>query len=441
MSGLSVVGPNIDRAFRIFDSYLDGPADHPVGVAVSGGGDSVALLYALALWGKRPLEVLCVDHGLNPASGQWTASVAAHAEAVDAHFTALKWIGDKPKTGLSAAARAARHALLADAARQKGIRVLCLAHTEDDIFEAQAMAEEGSNVATPAMWAPSPAWPDGRGVFLFRPFLGKRRGDLRSFLTARGVNWIDDPANGDRNSHRARVRQDREPEDMVRFRLSLYLQPMSWMGGDLPELLLDADTLGTHGMIVFDAAAFNAWPIAMARKRLAAAVVSAGGGNKLPRSDSVERLLANLASEDAQTLCGARVRRQGGRIEIVREAGELTRRGSTPMHLAPGVEKVWDGRFVVQTNTATVLRSSGEVRSGLSDADRAALQSLPAALRTVLPVAENGKQKKLLLANPSLTQSPYKGIFCFSWVLYRFLAASGAFACESDLCAAHEKAQ
>ena len=69
------------------------------------------------------------------------------------------------------------------------------------------------------------------------------------------------------------------------------------------------------------------------------------------------------------------------------------------------------------------------------------MRALPAALRAILPVVENGNQKKLLAANAPLTEKGYMGYDCVNWVLYRFLAASGAFACESDLCAAMEKAQ
>ncbi|MBW8733769.1 MAG: tRNA lysidine(34) synthetase TilS [Asticcacaulis sp.] len=198
--------PGLTAAFSLFDHYLDGRADHPVGVAVSGGGDSVALLYWLAEWGRRPLHVFCVDHGLNPSSSQWTQGVARHAENVGAAFTALSWTGEKPTTGLSAAARSARHALLADAARAAGVGVLCLGHTADDIAEARLMRAAGSSVGRPTLWSPSPAWPQGRGVFLFRPLLSQRREALRTWLKSKGLSWIDDPANDNTASLRARIR-------------------------------------------------------------------------------------------------------------------------------------------------------------------------------------------------------------------------------------------
>ncbi len=437
MSGLTLTQVDADalNLFRTFDTCLDGPADQPVGVAVSGGGDSVALLYALARWGRRPLHVFCVDHGIHPASAGWTDGVARHARAAGAKFTPLRWEGDKPRTGVSAKARDARHALVAEEARQNGVRVLCLAHTADDLAEVEIMRSEGSNVGRPQVWSPAPVWPQGRGVFLFRPFLNQRRAALREDLRAQGIHWIDDPANEDRASLRVRARHALAGQVPV---LSPLEPPQKT---DISALLRDEDTLGALGMLVFDSEAFQALPGDVALRRLATAVVCAGGGNRLPRRESLDRLRAGLFSGNAHTLSGARIHGDDRRIEIVREAGELDRHALPPMPLAAGSEKVWDGRFAIHADRASTVHPSGEVRSGLSDTDRAALRALPAALRAILPVVENGNQKKLLAANAPLTEKGYMGYDCVNWVLYRFLAASGAFACESDLCAAMEKAQ
>ncbi len=429
------------KALDRFEQYLNGNADQPVGVAVSGGGDSVALLYLLAEWKRRPLEVFCVDHGLNPHSPEWTQSVARHAAAVGAGFTALRWTGDKPSTGLSAAARTARHALLAEAARQKGVRVLCLAHTHDDIAEAARMRSEGSNVGAPRLWSPSPAWPEGRGVFLLRPLLDQRREALRDHLRARGVNWIDDPANENAASLRARVRLALQGEDVAP-------PPDDNSAVDLAGLLIDSETAAV-GQITFGADNLATRPRPEALRLLAAAAVSAGGGNRLarhehtknppplpplpsplpPRHDRLEALHDRLASGKPATLSGARLQQTGNRISITREAGDIGRHADPVMTVTAHSEGLWDGRFaLISSEPGRILPAKG-LRAQLDDADRNGLNALPAAVRPALPVFENGRKMRQLPAFPATGT----GLSAHCWVLPRFLAACGAFATERDL--------
>ncbi len=196
---------------EVLDRRLLRDCAQPVAVALSGGGDSLALLLLATGWARaagRPLLVLTVDHRLRVESAAWTEGCAVTARRLGHPFRALAWTGDKPATGLPAAARAARHALLADAAREAGARVILMGHTaDDDLREAGLMRAEGSTTPDPREWTPSPAWPQGRGVFLLRPMLGVRRAHIRDWLTARGERWIDDPANEDAAYARPRARR------------------------------------------------------------------------------------------------------------------------------------------------------------------------------------------------------------------------------------------
>ncbi|MDI7775279.1 tRNA lysidine(34) synthetase TilS [Asticcacaulis sp. EMRT-3] len=402
-----------------FATRLNG--EGPLGVAVSGGGDSLALLQSLALWGQRPLEVFCVDHGINPASTGWSEQVAAQATQLGAGFTALQWRDAKPSSGLAAAARRARHGLLAEAARARGCRVLCLGHTADDVIEARAMRAAGSNVGAPRIWSPSPVWPQGRGLFLYRPLLNVRRAALRDWLRAQGLGWIDDPANDNPQSLRARMRQDMTACDAE-------MTPPSEPGLLPTDLLYDPQGWGALGLIRLDAARLAGLGEDRQGRILAMAAVCAGGRDQLPRQGQTAHLWQNLQQGGVATLCGARVWLENGHIHLVRDAGDMHRRPIATVNETGSL--IWDGRFeLTGAGTATLSPADG-LRAHLSKSDQRRLTRLPAALRPVLPVIDKSGP---LLAMPDSNGTDSGALSVTGLVMPRFLAAIGAVKAESEL--------
>ncbi|MDP2764557.1 MAG: ATP-binding protein, partial [Brevundimonas sp.] len=311
---------------------------------------------------------------------------------------ALSWTGAKPATGLSAAARLARHRLIAGAAREAGARVVLFAHTADDIAEAEVMRAEGSTLGRLRDWSPSPAWPEGRGLMLLRPMLAARRTELRDWLAGQGADWIDDPANEDPKYARSRARQFLtllpEGEGGARPARAGWEDEGLWSRRIRPPdpLTLSREDDGC--------AAVRSSPLPMREgsflidrtidaRTLAAALVCAGGGSRLPRGDRLEAILSRLRSGDpfAATLCGARIEAAGDQVLVTREAGEFARRPRPPQPLTPGVETVWDGRWALTVAEPgwSVAPAAGRM-AALSDADRAALKALPPAARGALPV-------------------------------------------------------
>ena len=293
---------------------LDLSSSAPLAVALSGGGDSLALLHLTMDWARaqgRPVLALTVDHGLNPDSAGWTAAAGLKARALDADWRALAWEGPKPATGIQARARAARHALLADAARGAGARVLLMGHTADDVAEGEAMRQaDAPGLGRLREWAPSPAWPEGRGVFLLRPLLGVGRADLRTFLTGRGADWLDDPANADPRFARVRARQ--ALGGMATPALSgVELDPA------IPALARRL-SFTAEGAIA-ERAAFAAAPAHVAKPVLAAALLSLSGTSRPPRGPELERLIGVIAAGGVSTLGGCRIDVVGETVRLVRE--------------------------------------------------------------------------------------------------------------------------
>ncbi len=359
MSGLeTVVGEVLDRRL------LSG-SSRPLAVALSGGGDSLALLLAAADWArrrKRNLIVLTVDHRLHRESEAWTQACAQTAGRLDLSFHALPWIGDKPKTGLPAAARTARHALLADAARRAGARVILMGHTADDVLEAALMRALGSTTPSAREWSPSPAWPQGRGLFLLRPLLGLRRVEIRNWLRSRQETWIDDPTNDDDTYARPRARRA----------ISKAAALPSTMAAPSGAGLAEACRQGVGGELTITRAALrDAEPEALIRF-VSAACLCAAGTSRPPARDRVQRLAARGAGEAIfiASLAGARIEATAGQVRFQREAGEAARGGLARLTLKAGETRVWDGRFEITAKHAIEVGAlPGDTRPVVIGAD------------------------------------------------------------------------
>ncbi len=356
------------EGIHALDRRLDATSAAPLAVGFSGGGDSLFLLKAVLDWAKphnRPVLALTVDHQLQPDSARWTADAVVKARALGADARALIWTGDKPSTGLPAAARRARHALLAVEAREAGAKVLLLGHTASDVAEGAAMRAAGSSVSDPREWAPSPVWPEGRGVFLLRPLLALTREEIRDALAAAGETWLDDPANTDLRYARARARAAGAIET----------EPTPATTPPPPSFAVDA--AGTIRL-----------PRDVAAAHLAAALLCAAGTERPPRGERLSRLVQRLRSGEtfATTLAGARIE-AGDDVLVCRDAGETARGGLASLDLAPGETGVWDGRWEITAGSRSLRVEPLKGRmAALAPAARARLATLSAAARPALPL-------------------------------------------------------
>lgn len=200
-----------DRACAAF-GRLALPANATLILAVSGGGDSAALMHMARhhFADHRPdvrLLAATIDHGLRAESANEAHHVARTCDTIGIEHFTLRWAGAKPATGVQSAARQARYALLTEFAVRHQSPVVLTGHTEDDQAETVAMraerADDGRGLA-----GIDEATLSARRVWFVRPLLAFGRRDLRNWLTTHGHGWIDDPSNDDRRFERVRVRTD-----------------------------------------------------------------------------------------------------------------------------------------------------------------------------------------------------------------------------------------
>ena len=179
----------------------------PVAAAVSGGGDSLALLCALAAFHSR-LTVLHVHHGLRPEADADAAFVREFCRErnIPCEILAVKL---KAGGNLEARARAARHRALRAACAERGIGVLLLAHQRDDLAETllinllRGAGSRGLGALRPWRKISNGSKP----LLLGRPLLAISATALRAYLRAKKISWHEDESNRAGNL-RAKLRHE-----------------------------------------------------------------------------------------------------------------------------------------------------------------------------------------------------------------------------------------
>jgi len=190
----------------LFAAWKTAPA---IVLAVSGGPDSIALMWLAARW-RRALKqgprliAVTVDHGLRPEAAREARDVKRLAGTLELPHRTLRWTGTKPNTGLPAAAREARYRLLTRVARTSGATHILTAHTRDDQAETLLMRMlRGSGIAGLAAMARET---DRDGMRLARPLLDVSKSQLIATLKKAGIGFADDPTNRDTAFTRPRLR-------------------------------------------------------------------------------------------------------------------------------------------------------------------------------------------------------------------------------------------
>ncbi len=204
-SSLSPPPPGVKAGRGEEDLPLAGPlpGPGPLLVAVSGGGDSVALLHILhRLAPRRGWRLLVghVDHGLRPDSHADAGFVERLARELGLACRVERVRARRPGLSPEEAARLARREALLEMAREAEARIIALAHTADDQAEtvlARVLSGTGPTGLAGMRTLSPPFW---------RPLLHTRRRQLRDYLRRRGLSWREDPSNRQLGPLRNRIR-------------------------------------------------------------------------------------------------------------------------------------------------------------------------------------------------------------------------------------------
>jgi tRNA(Ile)-lysidine synthase len=312
-----------------------------VGLAVSGGGDSMSLMWLAAQWAgqaRQPpkLTVLSVDHGLRPGSAEDAGWVVEQAGALGLAGAMLEWHGAKPTTGVQARARQARYHLLLGWCVDHGAGALVTAHSLEDQAETFLMRlARGSGVDGLSAMRPvreevrQEAREEAREdrIAILRPLLGVPRARLRSTLVAAGVRWLEDPANCDPRFERVRWRSTLarlEQEGLAPAMIALSARRLQRARQALEHATsrLEADVVEQDAkQASFRLAAVQDTPEELMLRLLRRLIMRYGSGDEPPELAALERLGEWITEgvSGGRTLAGCRITRRKDTVRIRRE--------------------------------------------------------------------------------------------------------------------------
>lgn len=269
-----------------------------LGVAVSGGPDSLALLLLAADVFPGRVSAATVDHRLRATSAAEAELVGRHcADLAVPHETLVVEIGEG---NVSDRAREARYAALADWAEREGISHVATAHHADDQAETLLMRlNRGSGVAG---LAGIRAAARIGGVDVIRPLLDRRRSELAELIERRGWRAVDDPSNRDPRYDRARLRAALAEADWLdtpaiaasAAHLADADAALDWLADRILAESVEAE--GERLMMPADL------PRALALRIVARLLERLGSGR--PRGAEIGRMCDALAGGDVATLAG-----------------------------------------------------------------------------------------------------------------------------------------
>jgi tRNA(Ile)-lysidine synthase len=340
-----------------------------IGIAVSGGGDSVALLHLFARWSAQtghPISAVTVDHSLRAESRAEAEGVGALCGALDIPHDILTWSRPEGAGNLAALARDGRYALMAQWARTNGIDGIALGHTIDDNAENFLM-RLGRSAGVDGLAEMKTRFKRD-GIVWARPIWQQQRAELRCYLERHNVTWVDDPSNDDPRYSRTLVRRALPAFEEI---------------GITPETLhhsafalrqaRDALAFYTHqeaqthiiqegGDLLIPERIRPPIPVDIERRLTVAALQWVGSSLYPPRKMPVAGLAVELQQQQRMTLSGCLIMRRKGQLRITREYNAVKdMRGPT--------NAVWDSRWHLDGPHADDLevRALGEGVSELPD--------------------------------------------------------------------------
>lgn len=375
---------------QVADAFLPSPPDK-IGVAVSGGGDSMALLHLMhglcTLHGTK-LRAVTINHGLRAEAAQEADHVGQACAKLGVLHDTLLWDDWDGRGNLQSVARTARYERMAAWAESHGLNTIALGHTADDQAETVLMRLARRSGVNGLSGIPERALREG--VTWVRPLLRATREELRTYLRLQNISWIEDPSNEDLTFDRIKARKalgllgelgidvaglSVVAEQMTEARIAL-----DWQTFLAAKEIAQVDA----GAVILDERKLRLLPDEIQRRLLVRAVNWISGASYPARRAAVANLKRALRQGQGGTADGVHARRVGRYVWIFRELRAVQELETAPTDL-------WDDRWRLVAPDPSVTCGEMTVRA-LGDEG---LQQCP-------DWRDSGRPHAVLLSTPAI---------------------------------------
>lgn len=347
------------------NSWIPKPKGLTIAVAVSGGADSLALVFLLQEWAlKKGVQIMAlhVDHQLRPESTQEAQQVKIWLDSKNISCEILTWNHPPIASKLQETARDARHKLLTKKCHDLNIQHLFLAHHLDDQIETFMMrALKGSGLKGLSAIAPQTKL---NGVCLLRPLLTMPKKFLVQYLA--GHPHISDPSNQNEQFERSRIRKFLAEGKKLGISFDNISQTLSRiaLGEDALDIITNSlfqthVTCHSQGYLSISQKAFQDHPTEVVHRVIQKVLNILSPAPHVPRFQTLDTISTFIADPKSFQISAGKTLWQlkKGEILISKEPIYVT----SPSILKSFQEFLWDGRFLIDNIMEKAIYSKIQV--------------------------------------------------------------------------------
>lgn len=327
-----------------------------IGIAVSGGSDSIALLHLLIEWSRARdigVTIFSVDHNLRPESKLEISYIQRLSEELQCKFVSLSWYCGDQSSAIQERARKARYELINENCKRLGISVLLTAHHFDDMLETYLIKKSKKSSDLALMPNITYFWND---LWVIRPLFNIEKRELVDYLLTNKIKWFEDESNKldkyERNGVRKKLELfNSEEKATLLDEYSTSINRAKELNEMLIQAIAEVVSIYNYGFAKINIAKFIDLHTEIKIHVINYVLAMVSGKAVLPRYRNVINIIAAVTDKSfiSSTLSHCKLIAKNGEIVIYKEKAFIKESNNS---------YYWDNRFEIILNGSNYIISS-----------------------------------------------------------------------------------